>query len=81
MKAGTATLYHDEVTGKKITVPFWGYALEGQAATYPGLTIEVNGQQCIEIDWKNQISLDNAGNNQHLHQPVIAIKVQYKVHP
>ncbi len=77
MKAGIATLYHDEVTGKKITVPFWGYALAGEAASYLGPTIEVNSQQCIEIDWKNQIGLDNAGNNQYLHQPVVAIKVQY----
>jgi len=77
MKANIATLYHDESTGKKITVPFWGYALEGQAATYPGPTIEVNSQQIIEIDWKNKIGLDDSGHDQHLHQPVLAIKVQY----
>ena len=70
MKSGRATLYHDEVTQKKITVPFWGYALEGEEAAYPGPTIEVDENQIVEIDWKNSVDADEC-------HPVTAIKVAY----
>ena len=77
IKANTANIYHDRETGQKITVPFWGYALEGQEATYPGPTIEVNSHQRVEIDWLNAIGLNDDGTDQELRQPVVAIDVEY----
>jgi spore coat protein A len=77
MKAGITTIYHDEDTNRKMTVPFWGYALEGEEATYLGPTIEVNSKQCVEIDWTNAIGLNEDGTDQQLRQPVVAIDVEY----
>jgi spore coat protein A len=70
MKAGIATIFHDKDNDKKITVPIWGYALEGKSATYPGPTIEVNSRQTIEIDWKNLFEDED-------RQPVMAVQVNY----
>ena len=70
MKSAVATLFHDKDNDKKITVPIWGYALEGKAATYPGPTIEVSSQQTIEVNWKSSFKEKD-------RQPVVAVKINY----
>lgn len=46
--------------GQRLSTTAWGYGASGQAASWPGRTIEVNTNEPVQVKWQNQLSQNGA---------------------